>query len=77
MSPKKWATTTNAKGLFVKVGRGGGTFARKDNLFMIPYKEKMDRDTIYYFKEINFKRKMFGMDVDTIFKIRGERLGIA
>ena len=92
---------------------------------MIPYKEKMDRDTTiksinefiqpkyeirfcleslgndtlafvvltkdfwkqlenefdkekvsYYFEEINFKSKMFDMDVDTIFKIRGERLGI-
>lgn len=31
----------------------------------------------YYFEEINFKSKMFDMDVDTIFKIRGERLGIA
>ena len=98
----------------------------KDKSFMIPYKEKMDRDTTiksinefiqpkyeirfcieslgndtlafvvltkdlwkqlenefgkekvsYYFEEINFKSKMFGMDVDTIFKIRGERLGIA
>ena len=28
------------------------------------------------FEEINFKSKMFDMDVDTIFKIRGERLGI-
>lgn len=33
LSPKKWATTTNAKGLFVKVGRGGGTFAHKDIAF--------------------------------------------
>lgn len=97
----------------------------KDKSFMIPYKEKMDRDTTiksinefiqpkyeirfcieslendtlafvvltkdlwkqlenefdkekvsYYFEEINFKSKMFDMDVDTIFKIRGERLGI-
>ena len=96
-----------------------------DKSFMIPYKEKMDRDTTiksinefiqpkyeirfcieslgndtlafvvltkdlwkqlenefdkekvsYYFEEINFKSKMFDMDVDTIFKIRGERLGI-
>ena len=31
----------------------------------------------YSFEEINFKSKMFDMDVDTIFKIRGERLGIA
>lgn len=33
LSPQKWATTTNAKGLFVKVGRGGGTFAHKDIAF--------------------------------------------
>ncbi|WP_314110991.1 hypothetical protein [uncultured Granulicatella sp.] len=98
----------------------------KDKSFMIPYKEKMDRDTNiksinefiqpkyeirfcleslgndtlafvvltkdlweqlenefdkekvnYYFEEIDFKSKIFDMDVDTIFKIRGERLGIA
>lgn len=98
----------------------------KDKSFMIPYKEKMDRDTTiksinefiqpkyeirfcleslgndtlafvvltkdlwkqlenefdkekvnYYFEEIDFKSKIFDMDVDTIFKIRGERLGIA
>lgn len=30
LSPQKWANTTNAKGLFVKLGRGGGTFAHKD-----------------------------------------------
>ena len=33
LSPQKWATITNAKGLFVKVGRGGGTFAHKDIAF--------------------------------------------
>lgn len=33
LSPQKWATTTNAKGLFVKIGRGGGTFAHKDIAF--------------------------------------------
>lgn len=33
LSPQKWATTTNAKGLFVKVGRGGGTYAHKDIAF--------------------------------------------
>ena len=98
----------------------------KAKSFMIPYKEKMDRDTSiksinefiqpkyeirfcleslgndtlafvvltkdlwkqlenefdkekvnYYFEEIDFKSKIFDMDVDTIFKIRGERLGIA
>ena len=128
--------TTNAKGLFVKVGRGGGTFAHKDIAFkfaswisaefelyiikdyqrlkedeisknkFIQYKyeirfclESLGNDTLafvvltkdlwkqlenefdkekvsYYFEEINFKSKMFDMDVDTIFKIRGERLGI-
>ena len=129
--------TTNAKGLFVKVGRGGGTFAHKDIAFkfaswisaefelyiikdyqrlkedeisknkFIQYKyeirfclESLGNDTLafvvltkdlwkqlenefdkekvsYSFEEINFKSKMFDMDVDTIFKIRGERLGIA
>lgn len=97
----------------------------KDKSLMIPYKEKMDRDTtikylnefiqpkyeirfcieslgddtlafvvltkdlwnqlenefgkqkvLYYFEEINLESKMFDMDVDTIFKIRGDRLGI-
>lgn len=33
LSPQRWATSTNAKGLFVKVGRGGGTFAHKDIAF--------------------------------------------
>lgn len=33
LSPKKWAESTNAIGLFVKVGRGGGTFAHKDIAF--------------------------------------------
>lgn len=33
LSPQKWTTTTNAKGLFVKVGRGGGTYAHKDIAF--------------------------------------------
>lgn len=33
LSPQKWANTTNAKGLFVKLGRGGGTFAHKDIAF--------------------------------------------
>lgn len=33
LSPQKWVTTTNAKGLFVKIGRGGGTFAHKDIAF--------------------------------------------
>ena len=128
--------TTNAKDLFVKVGRGGGTFAHKDIAFkfaswisaefelyiikdyqrlkedeisknkFIQYKyeirfclESLGNDTLafvvltkdlqkqlenefnkekvsYYFEEINFESKMFGMDVDTIFKIRAERLGI-
>ena len=36
-------------------------------------KEKVN----YYFEEIDFKSKIFDMDVDTIFKIRVERLGIA
>ncbi|WP_127147408.1 KilA-N domain-containing protein [Veillonella sp. VA139] len=67
-SPQKWATTTNAKGLFVKVGRAGGTFAHKDIAFKFT--------SWIYFEEIIFKSKMFDMDVDTTFKIRGERLGI-
>ena len=33
LSPKKWAESTNAIGVFVKVGRGGGTFAHKDIAF--------------------------------------------
>lgn len=97
----------------------------KDKSLMIPYKEKMDRDTTikylnefikpkyeirfcieslgndtlayvvmtkdlweqlenefgtekvrYYFEKINLESKMFDMDFETVFKIRGERLGI-
>ena len=33
LSPQKWQKTTNALGLFVKLGRGGGTFAHKDIAF--------------------------------------------
>ncbi len=33
LSPQKWINTTNAKGIYVKVGRGGGTFAHKDIAF--------------------------------------------
>jgi hypothetical protein len=33
LSPQKWVNTTNAKGIYVKVGRGGGTFAHKDIAF--------------------------------------------
>lgn len=33
LSPQKWVNTTNAIGLFVKIGRGGGTFAHKDIAF--------------------------------------------
>ncbi len=33
MSPLKWITTTNAKGIIVKSGRYGGTFAHKDIAF--------------------------------------------
>jgi len=33
MSPQKWVTATNAKGLIVKSGRYGGTFAHKDIAF--------------------------------------------
>lgn len=33
LSPQKWIVTTNARGLIVKVGRGGGTFAHKDIAF--------------------------------------------
>lgn len=33
LSPQKWQKTTNASGLFVKLGRGGGTFAHKDIAF--------------------------------------------
>ncbi len=33
LSPKKWVDTTNAKGLIVKSGRYGGTYAHKDIAF--------------------------------------------
>lgn len=33
LSPQKWQKSTNALGLFVKQGRGGGTFAHKDIAF--------------------------------------------
>ena len=33
LSPQKWINSTNAKGLFVRLGRGGGTFAHKDIAF--------------------------------------------
>lgn len=33
LSPSKWIETTNAIGLEVKIGRGGGTFAHKDIAF--------------------------------------------
>jgi hypothetical protein len=33
LSPTKWVTATNAAGIFVKVGRGGGVFAHKDIAF--------------------------------------------
>ena len=33
LSPKKWIDTTNAVGLTVKAGRGGGTYAHKDIAF--------------------------------------------
>jgi hypothetical protein len=33
LSPTKWVTSTNAIGLFVKPGRGGGVFAHKDIAF--------------------------------------------
>jgi len=33
LSPMKWVNSTNAVGIFVKAGRGGGTFAHKDIAF--------------------------------------------
>ena len=33
LSPSKWANTTNAKGITVKSGRYGGTYAHKDIAF--------------------------------------------
>ncbi|RFT42866.1 DNA-binding protein, partial [Bifidobacteriaceae bacterium N170] len=33
LSPKKWSEITNAIGLLVKSGRGGGTYAHKDIAF--------------------------------------------
>ncbi|MGI6783099.1 MAG: KilA-N domain-containing protein [Aminivibrio sp.] len=33
LSPMKWTSATNAAGMFVRAGRGGGTFAHKDIAF--------------------------------------------
>lgn len=33
LSPQRWSNSTNAKGIFVKLGRSGGTFAHKDIAF--------------------------------------------
>ena len=33
LSPQKWVNMTTAKGIYVKLGRGGGTFAHKDIAF--------------------------------------------
>ena len=33
LSPTKWVTTTNAVGIFVRAGRGGGVYAHKDIAF--------------------------------------------
>ena len=33
LSPQKWINMTKAKGIYVKLGRGGGTFAHKDIAF--------------------------------------------
>ena len=33
LSPHKWVNMTKAKGIYVKLGRGGGTFAHKDIAF--------------------------------------------
>jgi len=33
LSPKKWIESTNAAGMMVKSGRGGGTYAHKDIAF--------------------------------------------
>lgn len=33
LSPKEWVRKTNAKGIFSKPGRGGGTYAHKDIAF--------------------------------------------
>jgi hypothetical protein len=33
MSPSKWVESTNAKGIFTKIGNSGGTFAHKDIAF--------------------------------------------
>ncbi len=33
LSTQKWINTTNAKGIYVKLGRYGGTFAHKDIAF--------------------------------------------
>ena len=33
LSPTKWVETTNAKGIFTKKGKYGGTYAHKDIAF--------------------------------------------
>lgn len=33
LSPQKWVNSTNASGIFVRLGRSGGTFAHKDIAF--------------------------------------------
>lgn len=33
LSSQRWVNATDAKGIYVKLGRGGGTFAHKDIAF--------------------------------------------
>lgn len=40
LSPQKWANSTNASGMFVRLGRGGGTFAHKDIAFKFAAERK-------------------------------------
>jgi hypothetical protein len=40
LSPQKWVNSTNASGMFVRLGRSGGTFAHKDIAFKFAAERK-------------------------------------
>ncbi|MBQ4437546.1 KilA-N domain-containing protein [bacterium] len=42
LSPTKWVATTNAKGIIVRSGRYGGTYARKDIAFQMQVLENIE-----------------------------------
>jgi len=44
LTPRKWITATNAKGIISKAGRyGGGTFAHKDIVFELSYSHRRNK----------------------------------